>query len=286
MTAFRADLHCHTTCSDGSLTPKETIVLAKQQGLSGLSITDHDSIDAYEETFPAAKEAGISLISGIEFSAMFAENSVHILGYSFDLNNQSLRELCLKHIQRREERNRAMLELLNAQGMPLTQEDVLACASIVSLEKKRVIGRPHIALALIKKGYVDTVQNAFRLYLGEGRSCYFRGDPISVDETISVIHGAGGFAIIAHPHLIKNEALVGKLLGMNFDGLEGYYSLIPPKKHDRWIKIAKNRSWIITGGSDFHGDIKSNIPLGCSGVDEETFRILEDQFKKMNSFPR
>lgn len=283
MNDFRADLHCHTTCSDGTVTPKDIIHLAKAKGLSGLSITDHDTIDAYDEAIPLAKELGIELISGIEFSTIFNEISVHILGYSFDLKNEEIHKLCLKHYQRRENRNKAILEKLASHGMPITEAEVIACTTASSTDSHRIIGRPHIAQAMIKKGYVASVKDAFKLYLGEDKPDYVRGDIISLDETLEVIHAAKGFAVIAHPHLIKNESLVAKLLHKKFDGIECYYSQLQAAQHVRWIKIAKNNQWIMTGGSDFHGDIKPTIPLGCSWVDETTFAVLKKRFHENNS---
>lgn len=277
MNEFRADLHCHTTCSDGTLTPKEIIHLAKKNGLSGLSITDHDTVEAYDEAISEARAADLALISGVEFSANHANTSVHILGYAFVFDG--VRDLCNRHKKRREDRNRTILSLLAANGMPLTEEEVLACTTIPLHGLTRIVGRPHIAQAMIKKGYIDSVQNAFKLYIGEGKPCYAPGESFSVDETIDVIHGAKGYAIIAHPHLINNESLIPKLLSMEFDGIEGYYAQLQSQKHERWIKIAKKKEWLITGGSDFHGTIKPN-PLGCSWVGEETFRRLEDRYKE------
>lgn len=282
MSEFRADLHCHSTYSDGSLSPQELLRLAKSHALKGLSITDHDTIEAYASAIPAAQEIGIELISGVEFSAMHHQVSVHILGYAFALNHPALHQLCLRHKQRREDRNQAILEKLAAHGMPVTKEDIEDCLSSLLPHEKCTIGRPHIAQVLVKKRYVETVYEAFGKYLGEGKPCYARGDPFTVEETINVIHQAQGLAIIAHPHLIKDSQTIYHLLGMNFDGLEGYYALFAQNQIERWLKIGKKKNWLITGGSDFHGDIKPSIPLGCSWVGEETFRRLQDLHKANN----
>jgi 3',5'-nucleoside bisphosphate phosphatase len=274
---FRADLHCHTTCSDGSLSPIQVVNLAKQTGLQGLSITDHDTIDAYAEAIPAAKEAGIELISGVEFSAMHDNASVHILGYAYDLKSPAIQTFCQQHHQRRKFRNEAILVLLGNLGMPITEDDV----SEYSL-KDGTIGRPHIAQAMLKKGYVDSIQDAFKRFIGEGKPAYAKGNNFSVEETIGVIHQAKGLAIIAHPHLIKDSKIVQQLLTMNFDGLEGYYGRFPSEQHKKWLKAAKKRDWIVTGGSDFHGEIRPNSPLGSSWVREETFRLLQTHFENAN----
>lgn len=278
MTTFRADLHCHSICSDGSLSPTEIIQKAVEASLQGLSITDHDSVNAYETALPAAKQAGIELISGVEFSSMHEGVSVHVLGYSFLHTNPKIIDFCKGHQQRRQERNRGILELLTENNMPITEEEIVAVSPI----KHSTIGRPHIALAMMKKGYIENVTDAFLHHIGEGKPCYVRGNLFSVQETIDTIHEANGFAIIAHPHLIKESNVLHDILEMNFDGLEGYYARFNPSQNERWISIANKKGWLITGGSDFHGDIKPAISLGCAWAPEETFRVLRDRFEENN----
>lgn len=278
MNGFRADLHCHTTCSDGTVKPQDIIQIACDLGLQGLSITDHDTIEAYKEALPAAQAKQFPLISGVEFSAVHRNASIHILAYSFPLSSTGIQEFCQRHNQRREQRNRAILELLAFQGMPLSQEDF--SPDLFSDKSQHSIGRPHIALAMMKKGYVPSIQKAFQEYIGEGKSCYVPGNAFSIEETLEIIHQAQGLAIIAHPHLIENVGILRDLLSMNFDGIEGYYARFPRNAHDRWLKIGAHKGWIITGGSDFHGEIKPNLPLGSSWVNEETFLILQHHFQR------
>ncbi len=279
MTFFRADLHCHTTCSDGSLKPTEIVQLAVDKGLNALSITDHDCIDAYQTALPAANACGLKLISGVEFSSLFGDDNVHILGYSFSLNDPTIQNFCLRHRQRRELRNREILALLAKNGMPITEEELLATAGTPDKASQRsVIGRPHIAKLMVEKSYVTNIREAFNKYIGEGKNCYSKGNFFTPQETIDVIHEAKGFAIIAHPHLIDNSKTVSKLLHMNFDGIECYYSRFALKEQEPWIKIANHKGWLMTGGSDFHGDIKPMVSLGCSWVDEERFKFLEQRF--------
>lgn len=280
MTPFRADLHCHTTCSDGSLTPIEIVKLAAEIGLKGLSITDHDTIAAYETATPAAKEAGIDLIPGVEFSASYRGNNVHILAYCFSLSNEHILAFCKRHQARREQRNHEILELLQHNEMPVSEEELLAGLDTPTSTPHKTIGRPHIAQAMVRHGYVTSVQDAFSRYLKEGKSCYAPGEPFSVEETINVIHRAKGTAIIAHPHLIDRRSTVRHLLQMNFDGLEAYYARLPKEREAEWVKTAQEKGWLLTGGSDFHGSVKPNIPLGCSWVNEETFRKLQSRMAK------
>jgi predicted metal-dependent phosphoesterase TrpH len=251
--------------------------MACDLGLQGLSITDHDTIEAYKIALPIAQAKNLPLISGVEFSANHRNTSVHILAYSFALTSNLIEEFCQRHFQRRDHRNRMILELLAAHGMPLSREDFPA--DLFSAHFHHCIGRPHIALAMVKKGYVNSIQQAFQAYIGDGKPCYAVGQIFSVEETLDLIHQAHGLAIIAHPHLIENVRILKDLLSMNFDGIEGYYARFPRNEQERWLKIGKNKGWIITGGSDFHGEIKPNIPLGSSWVNEQTFTILQQHFQ-------
>jgi predicted metal-dependent phosphoesterase TrpH len=256
---YFADLHSHTTCSDGSVSPALLIQMAKQLGLKGLSITDHDSIDAYQTAIPAAKAAGIRLGTGVEFSCEFHGISLHLLGYDFDLKNLGIQQLCQRHQKRREVRNLAILAKLDKAGMPISYEEL------------RGNGRPHIAQLMVEKGYVKNLREAFNHYIGEGRKCYDPGEPFTVKEAIDVIHAAGGKAFVAHPQLLPEEFPVEELLKLPFDGLECFYSRLFKKS---WAEYADGRGWIKSGGSDFHGSGKPENELGCCGVDEETFNKI------------
>lgn len=273
---FRADLHCHTLCSDGSLSPEDVVSEAVKEGLQGLSITDHDTIAAYESAIPIAKEKGLLLGTGVEFSCEFSGESTHILGYDFDLNNQALLSLCDAHQTRRQNRNRIILDKLRNLKMPIEEEELNA---LTRMSK----GRMHIAYLLLKKGYVSSIKEAFYLFLGEGKKAYAPGQTFQVQETIDIIHQAQGKAFVAHPHFIKRRRIIKSLLNLNFDGIECYYAKIPPEQEHQWVKIANEKNWLISGGSDFHGFLKPHIPLGCSWVDEPTFHKIFSRSLNENS---
>ena len=266
---FRADLHCHTHYSDGTMSPQELIFHAKAVGLSGLSITDHDTISAYPEAIEAAKEADILLGTGVEFSSVNEGTSVHILGYDIDLEHEGLTRFCEKHLERRKDRNRKIVGKLAERGMVIDAVELEE-----GIEKRRPMGRPHIALALVKKGFARSVQDAFSRLIGDGKPCFDPGTPISTEETIQVIHEAGGKAFIAHPHLMRRQREVEILLSIPFDGIECYYSKCTPDQEAKWVHVAQERGLLISGGSDFHGDVKPGIPLGCSWVNRETFELI------------
>lgn len=260
---FKADLHCHTYCSDGSLSPEEVVKLAQKIGLQGLSITDHDSIEAYPRAIKASKEANIRLGSGVEFSCEHKGISVHILGYDFLLESKEIQNLCQRHRLRRASRNRGILEKLKKKKMIITEDELVRTG-------KGTIGRPHIAYLMVQKGYVSSIREAFNLYLGDGKECYVPGDRFSVEESIGVIHAAKGKAFLAHPHLFPKDTPLQEMLNLPFDGIECYYARLLP---DRWLKVAEKKKWLISGGSDFHGEFKENA-LGCATVDQESFEKI------------
>lgn len=279
MNTFRADMHCHSTCSDGSLTPVQLVELAATNGLKGLSITDHDSIDAYPTAIPAAQQLGIDLISGVEFSTILGEASIHVLGYAFSVKEPLIHTFCGKHQVCRDDRNREILRLLSKHGMPIAEEELKALAkNPINPTLITTIGRPHIAQLMVKKGYVTDMREAFNKYIGENCRCYAKGDFFSPEETIEVIQNSKGLAFIAHPHLVNGKKVIDKLLKMNFDGIECYYSKFHAASHARWITLAQNRGWLISGGSDFHGDVKPTVSLGCSWIDETHFNPIRERY--------
>lgn len=264
---FKADMHCHSTFSDGTLTPFEILDLAKTLHLKGLSITDHDTIDAYSlEFLDKAKNMQIEIIPGVEFSCQQSHYPIHVLGYNFSLECLILKDLCLRHAERRKQRNRVILEKLKSRGLNILEEELESSKHI-----HHVIGRPHIAAVMVKKGYVSSIEEAFKKYIGEGRPCYDMGDIITVEETIEIIHKAKGKVFIAHPHLITKKEILKELLSLPFDGIECYYANFPMHKNIKWLDIAERHHLLISGGSDFHGSVKPNIALGSSYVNLETF---------------
>ena len=267
MVDFRADLHCHTTCSDGSDEPFELLRKAKGSSLQGLSITDHDTADAYTpELFALAEELNLRLLPGVEISSELEGVPVHILAYGYDLDSVLFAAFLKEIRKRRMERNREILKKLAEKKMPLEEEELAKL-------KTKTLGRPHIAAMMMKKGYVSSMQNAFEYYLKDGASCYAPGFKYTPQEVIDQIHLGGGKAILAHPHFYKKKAYLKKILSCTFDGIECYYAALHKELEIPWLKLAKERGWIATGGSDYHGSIKNNS-LGSSWVGEETFNML------------
>lgn len=268
---FQADLHCHSTVSDGTVTPSDLLYLAKENGLSALSITDHDTVKAYsKELFELAKELKIELLTGIEISASLNDETVHVLGYGFDCQSKVL-DSFLKQVQeKRYLRNKMILEKLEAAGKPIREEELYN-----SKEPSASIGRPHIAKLMVEKGYVKDFKTAFNEYLKDGGLCYVAGEKYSPDEVIDVLHKAKAKAVLAHPQQISQLDVLHKVLDMPFDGIEVYYGKMMWQKERRWLRIANKKGLLVTGGSDFHGYIKPFLSLGCSWVGKEHFDLLK-----------
>lgn len=258
------DLHTHTIFSDGSYSPEQLIDSAKKIGLSGLSITDHDTVDAYYHLPKTDLIIGI----GVEFSAFYNDDSVHVLGYDFDIEHQAIKQMCLRHKNRRFARNLAILNNLKKLGIEIEEHDLYGRFD------DRTVGRPHIAQILVEKGRCQSIEQAFKELLAEGKKAFAPGEKISVQETIEVIQLAGGKAFLAHPHLIKKNQLVRDLKKLPFDGVEVFYARYPKSDVVPWQNLATEKKWLVSGGSDFHGDFKTFNQLGSSWVDEELFHAI------------
>ncbi|CRX38049.1 PHP domain-containing protein [Estrella lausannensis] len=267
---FRADLHCHSTCSDGTLSPEQLIELAISKGLKGLSITDHDSIEAYHSIDSSLHESKIELITGAEFTTNHLGVSVHVLAYGFSPSDEGILELSRTHKIRREERIRQMAHLLLKEGIDVGIEKIL--------EHAKMPGRPHLAMAMLGLGVIKEPKEAFEKYIGDGKRCFVKSHAIGTEETVSIIKRANAIPVIAHPHLVKESRVLRDILLMDFEGIEAYYANFPLGHCQKWLDIARNKRWIITGGSDFHGEVKPQIALGASYTPEESFKRIAERY--------
>jgi predicted metal-dependent phosphoesterase TrpH len=266
------DLHTHTTASDGALTPTELIHRASEVGISTLAITDHDTVAALPEARPVAEALGIRLITGVEFGTNWANAEVHMLGYFFDPDHPQMRQALADLQEGRLERGRRMVEKLNALGLSdVTWERVEQIAAGGS------VGRPHVAEALIEKGYASTVDDAFGKYLGRGKPAYVERTQITPAECISLVHSAGGVISLAHPTWVAEvENLLPSLVEAGLDGIETYYGLYKPETI-AWLEtLARRYNLVPTGGTDYHGrDGLLHAELGSRSVPPECFAELE-----------
>lgn len=238
----------HTTASDGEYAPSALVHMAYQAGLEAIAITDHDTLEGIEVAQRTGAELGIEVLSGVELSTKYGPKSIDILGYELSINPEL--ERVLAHMRAgREERAIHIIEKFVQLGMPITMEDVK------EFSRGNVLARPHIAQAIVKKGYVSDVRKVFDHYLGDGKPCAVNKVVLSPEEGIALIHRAGGKAVLAHPVLINDDNLVRKLLSAyDFDGLEVWHREQDQQDNKRYKKLAQEYKLIMTGGSDFHND--------------------------------
>ncbi|HYO88480.1 MAG TPA: PHP domain-containing protein [Candidatus Limnocylindrales bacterium] len=253
---MRAELHAHTTASDGQHTPAELVALARALHLDMLAITDHDSTAGIEPAREAARGA-LTLITGIELSAEDEGGDVHMLGYGILPEDAALQAALAGFRERRVSRAREIVERLNTLGAPVAWERVNTLAAGGS------VGRPHVARALIEAGYAESVRDAFDRYLYTGGPAYVARKRLSPEDAIALIHRAGGAAVLAHPGVLPDwRGMVERLLSAGLDGVE-----VAHPKNDESVRLnlrglAARYGLIMTGGSDFHGRAVSNAMLG------------------------
>ncbi len=277
------DLHAHTTASDGSLTPTELVALAKSSGLTALAVTDHDTTDGLQEAIRAGGAAGIELVPGIEMAVSYPSGRFHMLGYLIDPDGRELNDRLKMLKENRVRRNERMIQRLRELGIPVTLEEVAAESG------GGQIGRPHMALAMMKKGVVSSVKEAFEKYLADGAAAHVPKDKILPEEGIHLIHSAGGLAVMAHPASIKLDPAalrseLRRLREVGLDGLECYYSSHAPEWRDALLCMAADAGLLPTGGSDFHGAARPDVRLG--GVDQgqpAPSRLLDELTRRRGS---
>ncbi|MGP0585863.1 PHP domain-containing protein [Paenibacillus timonensis] len=249
----RYDLHTHTQASDGMNQPAENVRLAKEKGLTGLAITDHDTVAGIAEALLAGKELGLDVVPGIEISTRVGEKDIHVLGYYVDPEDKRFKERLARLRSVREERNGLIIAKLQQLGLSITLEEVKAGLSR-PLRPDESLGRPHIADTLVRKGYVSDMRDAFDRYLAEGKPGYASLPRIAPEEAIAWIREAGGAPVLAHPGLYGDDDLVRSILERGEPaGIEVYHSDHGPEEELRYAAMAEQYGLIVTGGSDYHG---------------------------------
>ncbi len=258
---IRIDLHAHTTASDGSLTPEELVQLAKQQGVATLAVTDHDTVAGLPRAIAEGVQAGVEVISGIEISCLYGKTELHILGYFINPDDPHLAPALITYQASREKRNPLIVKRLQDLGCPLAYAEVKAAAGTAT------VGRPHIAQALVRRGYVRSVSEAFDRYLADNAPAYVPRLLPTPAEAIGLIRKIGGIPVLAHPVYTSRlnepfEQVCETLKALGLLGIEALYSSHSRQQTDRYRDIAKNHGLLVTGGSDFHGESKPNLLVG------------------------
>jgi predicted metal-dependent phosphoesterase TrpH len=256
------DLHMHSNCSDGAYSPVELVQCASREGLAAIAIADHDSVAGIEEGIAAGADCGIQVLPAVELSVQFKSwQDVHLLGYGMDWSDAGFLQKLNGFRERREHRNDEILErvnqkLIQEQREPVDLSEVLAFA-------RDAIGRPHIARALLDRGYVGSVEDAFRRYLVPCNvpKCYW-----PIDDAIHQIRRIGGVTVLAHPTTVSDDRqelreIITELSETGLDGIEVFNNLAQPEEMEFLRRLALELGLLVTGGSDFHG-IEDGLQMG------------------------
>ncbi len=246
----KADLHIHTTASDGNSTPEQIIQSAKKHKLDIISITDHDTIRGYQQAVDVAKKYEIQLLPGVEITSDFNGRECHLLAYCFDPDHSAMRKLLVQHYRSRLERGKWIADQLSQQGLDINIEEIKAEANGSN------IGRPHIASVLIDKGYVASFKEAFIRYLSDQSLGTIYNEYYSHHKVIETVKKAGGAVVVAHPSDFYTEQELEKLIDAGIDGIEFIHPSHNYEKQKQIEALAEKHNLLKTGGSDFHGGNK------------------------------
>jgi Predicted metal-dependent phosphoesterases (PHP family) len=258
-----ADLHTHTTHSDGTRSSKEVIDVARAAGLSIVAISDHDNLAAFFEIKRYADQHDVLLIPAAELSCGFEGVDIHILAYAFDPHDEGIAKRLRGFRESRLRRGHRMIERLRGLAYPISRDRVEQLAA------GGAMGRPHVARALVEAGVVPSVSAAFDTLLGAGKPGYVEKERFRIDEAVALIHGAGGLTSIAHPTLYPDhERVVPLLLDAGIDGIEVFHPDVSEEWCEAYSNIARFRGKMVTGGSDDHGTVKAKETLGTVRVPE------------------
>jgi 3',5'-nucleoside bisphosphate phosphatase len=266
---MRADLHVHTTYSDGTLTPTEAVRDAARAGLSAVAITDHDTTAGLDEASAAAAELHIELVPGVEINTEDIAFEVHILGYFMDHRDEAFSGFLLGLRRSRIERGKQMLAKLRALGIPIS------FGELVERDDTRSLGRPHIAKVIVEKGFAPTARIALSRYLKKGAPAHVPRESLPPRRAVEAIVAAGGVPVFAHPGLVGRDDTIRELVECGLGGIEVDHPEHTPAMVAKYRAMADELSLIATGGSDSHGEkALRTVAIGESGCEAEVVEAL------------
>ena len=256
------DLHTHSTCSDGSDRPEELVEAAHRAGITTLALTDHDTVSGVADAARAAARRGMRFIAGVELALRHGTRHVHLLGLGFEpgAGRSRLSELLDRVLERRVERNLAMVERMRRHGVAIDYADVQAEAGGAS------VGRPHMAAVLVRRGVATSTADAFRRLLGSGRPFHVPRRAVQLREAIDALRASGGHGVLAHPEGGTAEELTALLHAVSaagVTGVEAYHPSLSPERSSVVRTLAGRLGLFVTGGSDYHGVHSPGRKLGC-----------------------
>jgi predicted metal-dependent phosphoesterase TrpH len=271
------DLHTHTTYSDGSQSPTDLVKEAAGLGLSAVAVTDHDTVDGLAEALEAGERYGIEVVPGIEINLEHDRVTMDMLGYFLaGMPTAELQQELAELRTYRAERNARMLERLAELGLPLDEDDLAAAA------ENGAVGRPHIGEAMVRRGYVSSISEAFELYLRRGAPAWVDRRRLALGRALKLLRASGALPVLAHPGIIRADAtglnhIVRDAARGGMAGIECYYPLHDEETVARCLGLARKYALVPTGGSDYHGTVKPDIRLGvASGGGPVPDQVLTD----------
>lgn len=260
-----SDLHIHSSYSDGILPPVDIIGLSISKGIKCISITDHDSVQSQSASYGDLTD--IEVVPGIELSSEYNGHEIHLLGYFIDINDSFLNSALNKIHKEREDRVHNIIKKLNKMSMDIS-------VSEIEISKFVSLGRPHIAKLLVEKGYVNSIREAFHIYLAKGKPAYIDRFKISYKETLKLIRDSGGISVLAHPGEIYKginmERLIQDLKIYGLNGIEVFHPSHKDRDINNFYNLAIKYKLVISGGSDYHGNnSKNEACIGSKGLDQK-----------------
>lgn len=270
------DLHSHTTASDGALTPRELVRLAARQGVRVLAITDHDSTEGLSEALAEASVHGLEIVPGLEINCDVPGAEIHVLGYYVDWRAEWFQAFLREQRAERTARVHRIVERLTELGMPLTAEEVFAIC------KEGSPGRPHVAQAMVKRGYVRSVREAFDDWLHADGPANVPRRRLTPVEAVRVIRRAGGVPVFAHPGLADRDELIPELVEAGLAGIETYYPEHSAAQIDAYCQTCRRLGLVATGGSDYHGAHAGRATtVGTPHVPLEVWEALRQKAREL-----
>lgn len=251
-----ADLHLHSSFSDGTYTPEEVVVQAQRHGLAAVALTDHDTVEGCERMRAACERAGLEFLPGTELTAEVDGRELHLLAYCLDTEDPPLLARLATCQEVRQRRVHEMVARLNALHVPLAAEAVFQLANC------RSPGRPHVARALVQGGFCATLDEAFERFLKNHRPAWVPKFRMPAAEAIALVHAAGGLAVLAHPALNRADDLIPELAAAGLDGLECFHTKHSSAVAAYYVRVAEQHHLLVTGGSDCHGVSKGKPLIG------------------------
>jgi len=270
--AYPIDLHTHSLRSDGALSPADLIRRAADRGVSVLSLSDHDTLAGVAEAVAAGDALGVRVITASELNTESEWGDAHVLGYFIDPADQPLEARLRWLRENRGRRIELMVEKLNQLGYSVSLDRVLEIA------QGGALGRPHLAEALLEKGYVRSYEESFDTILAKGSPAYVARVGLSPLEAVALVRTHGGVPSLAHPGTVVGlEALLPKMVAAGLAGIEAYYGEHSPEMTERCLALARTHGLVPTGGSDFHGRGEHGVDLGAVFVPPETIEMLRSR---------